>query len=91
MQANQQQLTIDIAGGGPTGLAFALALRAYGVAGRIRVFEPRWQRVDGRIAWRGLAQGNRRRQQIVTIQSNVWRALPPAVQEAQKALKTTNF
>ena len=82
MHSDHPSLTIDIAGGGPTGLAFALALRAYGVAAHIRVFEPRWQRVDGRLAWRGLDQGNRRRQQIVTIQSNVWRALPPAVQEA---------
>jgi 2-polyprenyl-6-methoxyphenol hydroxylase-like FAD-dependent oxidoreductase len=75
-------LRIDVAGGGPVGLAFALAVRACGVHAAIRIFEPRWQRVQGRMAWRGLAQGNRRRQQIVTIQSNVWQALPPALQQA---------
>ena len=83
MRTIPPQLRIDVAGGGPTGLAFALAVRSYGLAARIRVFDPRWEHADdGCIAWRGLQQGNRRRQQIVTIQSNVWRALPVEVQQA---------
>jgi 2-polyprenyl-6-methoxyphenol hydroxylase-like FAD-dependent oxidoreductase len=81
MPANRQ-LTIDVAGGGPTGLTFALALLAYGVDARIRVFDPRWRRSGERVAWRDLPHGNRRRQQIVTIQSNVWHDLPQPIQHA---------
>src|SRR5262245_36203371 len=75
-------LTIDVAGGGPTGLAFAAAARAYGVPARIRIFDPRWRREEGRVVWRDLQHGNRRRQQIVTVQSNVWSALPRSIQQA---------
>ena len=82
MDASRRQLVIDIAGGGPTGLAFALAVQACGIDACLRVFEPRWQYTASGIAWRGSQDGNRRRQQIVTIQSNVWRALPSSVQDA---------
>jgi 2-polyprenyl-6-methoxyphenol hydroxylase-like FAD-dependent oxidoreductase len=75
-------LTIDIAGGGPTGLTFALAVLAYGVNARIRIFDPRWRRDGDQVAWRDLQHGNRRRQQIVTIQSNVWHDLPQTIQHA---------
>lgn len=75
-------LTIDVAGGGPTGLTFALALLAYGVNARIRIFDPRWRKDGDQVQWRDLQHGNRRRQQIVTIQSNVWHDLPQTIQHA---------
>lgn len=75
-------LTIDVSGGGPVGLMFALSLVACGVAARIRVFDARWRRDGDRIAWRDALDGNHRRRQVVTIQGNVWSALPPAVQQA---------
>src|SRR5512134_1730958 len=75
-------LNIDIAGGGPTGLTFARALLAYGVNARIRIFDPRWRKDGEEVAWRDLQHGNRRRQQIVTIQSNVWHDLPQVIQHA---------
>jgi 2-polyprenyl-6-methoxyphenol hydroxylase-like FAD-dependent oxidoreductase len=78
--SGSRHLSIDVAGGGPTGLAFALALCAYRVPARIRIFDPRWRVEGGRVEWRDLAHGNRRRRQIVTIQSKVWSALPPAIQ-----------
>lgn len=80
--SGSRYLSIDVAGGGPTGLAFALALWAYRVPARIRIFDPRWRTEGGRVEWRDLAHGNRRRRQIVTIQSNVWSALPPALRRA---------
>jgi hypothetical protein len=36
-------LRIDVAGGGPPGLAFALVLLAHGVEVRIRVLDLRWR------------------------------------------------
>jgi 2-polyprenyl-6-methoxyphenol hydroxylase-like FAD-dependent oxidoreductase len=77
-----RHLTIDVAGGGPTGLTFALAVLAYGLQVRIRIFDPRWRRDVDRVTWRDVQHGNRRRQQIVTIQSNVWNDLPQAIQHA---------
>src|SRR5512134_2889529 len=77
-----RHLTIDVAGGGPTELTLALALLAYGLRARIRVFDPRWRWDGARVTWRDLQHGNRRRQQIVTIQSNVWHDLPQPIQHA---------
>jgi hypothetical protein len=47
---------------------------------RIRVHDRRWMTRDGRVVWRGKAEGNNRRQQVVTLQSNVWSGLPELVQ-----------
>lgn len=75
-------LRVDVAGGGPVGLAFACTLRsALGGDAEIRVFDRRWMTRDGRVVWKGPAEGNMRRQQVVTVQSNVWSALPEAVQQ----------
>lgn len=81
-QDKRCRLSIDVTGGGPTGLALALGLCAHQVPAEIRVFEPRWYRDGDRVAWRDVEQGNRRRQQIVTLQSNVWTNLPEEVQRA---------
>jgi hypothetical protein len=81
-EAARAPLSIDVTGGGPTGMAFALALTDYGVPATIRIFEPRWREDGNRVVWRDLDHGNRRREQIVTIQSNVWWTLPDQVQRA---------
>ncbi|MFI5615714.1 hypothetical protein [Amycolatopsis sp. NPDC051903] len=75
-------LRVDVAGGGPVGLIFACTLRSMlGDKVRIRVFDRRWVRRDGRITWQGKAEGNNRREQVVTLQSNVWGQLPALVQQ----------
>jgi len=82
-----RQLTIDVAGGGPTGLAFAATVLACDVPARIRIFDPRWRHEEARVVWRDLQHGNRRRQQIVTLQSNVWNGLPRPIQQALFGLR----
>ncbi|MFS8102487.1 hypothetical protein LFM09_35715 [Lentzea alba] len=75
-------LRVDVAGGGPVGLAFACTLKSLlGDQVVLRVYDRRWMRRDGRVVWRGPAEGNNRREQVVTLQSNVWAALPVAVQQ----------
>jgi len=75
-------LRVTVAGGGPVGLSFALLLaHLLGSKVAIRIYDGRWQRVAGRIAWKGPDQGNVRRLQVVTIQSRQYLKLPPEVQE----------
>jgi pSer/pThr/pTyr-binding forkhead associated (FHA) protein len=75
-------LRVTIAGGGPVGLSFALLLEhMMGARVAIKVYESRWTRNGSRIVWKGLEQGNARRQQVVTIQSRQFLRLPPYVQE----------
>lgn len=75
-------LRVEVAGGGPVGLAFAIWLR-WLLAERVhvRVYDRRWTKVGDRIVWRGTEDGNNRRRQVVTLQSNIWRALPEEVQQ----------
>lgn len=47
----------------------------------IRVYDSRWTRDGDRIVWISPAQGNARRQQVVTLQSRQYAKLPPEVQE----------
>ncbi|MGW4482808.1 hypothetical protein ACWEOE_03115 [Amycolatopsis sp. NPDC004368] len=73
-------LRVDVAGGGPVGLIFACTLRSMlGDKVKLRVFDRRWTRRDGRVVWLGKAEGNNRREQVVTLQSNVWGQLPELV------------
>ncbi|GGU58038.1 FHA domain-containing protein [Lentzea flava] len=75
-------LRVDVAGGGPVGLAFACTLKSLlGDQVALRVYDRRWMRRGNRVVWRGAAEGNNRREQVVTLQSNVWSALPSAVQQ----------
>ncbi|MEU0877001.1 hypothetical protein ABZ345_00265 [Lentzea sp. NPDC005914] len=75
-------LRVDVAGGGPVGLAFACTLKSLlGDQVSIRVYDRRWMRRGDRVVWRGAEEGNNRREQVVTLQSNVWSALPTAVQQ----------
>ncbi|MCX2947188.1 hypothetical protein [Lentzea sp. NEAU-D7] len=75
-------LRVDVAGGGPVGLAFACTIKSLlGEQVSVRVHDRRWMRQGNRVVWKGLAEGNNRREQVVTLQSNVWASLPVAVQE----------
>ncbi|MGW4210597.1 hypothetical protein ACWEIJ_21580 [Lentzea sp. NPDC004789] len=75
-------LRVDVAGGGPVGLAFACTLKSLlGGQVSVRVHDRRWMRKGDRVVWRGAAEGNNRREQVVTLQSNVWAALPSVVRQ----------
>jgi hypothetical protein len=47
----------------------------------IKVYDSRWVREGAQIVWKSSAQGNIRREQVVTIQSRQYLKLPPEVQE----------
>ncbi|MFC7615165.1 hypothetical protein ACFQV2_18265 [Actinokineospora soli] len=73
---------MDVAGGGPVGLVFACSLRAMmGDQVVVRVHDRRWRRHGNRVVWMGEQEGNFRREQVVTLQSNVWSTLPLRVQK----------
>jgi hypothetical protein len=75
-------LSVTVSGGGPVGLSFALLLEfLMGPRAAIKVYDSRWAHDGGRIVWKSPAQGNIRRQQVVTIQSRHYLKLPPGVQE----------
>ncbi|HEV2259652.1 MAG TPA: FHA domain-containing protein [Streptosporangiaceae bacterium] len=75
-------LRVTVTGGGPVGLSFALLLEhLMGPRVAIKVYDGRWVRDNGRVVWKAAAQGNVRRQQVVTIQSRQYVKLPPDVQE----------
>ncbi|HEY2063415.1 MAG TPA: hypothetical protein VGH57_33910 [Amycolatopsis sp.] len=75
-------LRVDVAGGGPVGLIFACTLRSMmGEQAKIRVYDRRWTRRGNRIVWRGQEEGNNRREQVVTLQSNVWGQMPQLMQQ----------
>lgn len=75
-------LRVTIAGGGPVGLAFALLLDdLMGPRVAIQIYESRWKWDGDRVAWKTPAEGNVRRQQVVTIQSRQYLKLPPDAQE----------
>mmetsp|Transcript_6502 Transcript_6502/g.9883 ORF Transcript_6502/g.9883 Transcript_6502/m.9883 type:complete len:226 (-) Transcript_6502:1151-1828(-) len=79
--------TLVIVGGGPVGLITALLLIEYGrrsnIEYNIHLYERRWKTdTDGKMVWKDKRDGNNRRGQVVTIQSNVWSLLPSHVKEA---------
>jgi hypothetical protein len=75
-------LRVTVTGGGPVGLAFSLLLAdLMGPRVAIRVYDGRWRREGGRVAWKGLEEGNVRRLQVVTIQSRQFRKLPQEMQD----------
>ncbi len=81
-EAAARPLRVEVAGGGPVGLAFAILLRwLLGELARVRVYDRRWSPDGRRVAWRGRKEGNNRRRQVVTLQSNVWSMLPPELQQ----------
>lgn len=73
-------LCVTIIGGGPVGLALATMLGSALPKDRLRVriFEHRWYRRQGRIEWKDGSHANQRRRQVTTIQSRQYTALPSA-------------
>lgn len=64
------------------GLSFACTLKSMlGDRVVVRVHDRRWTRRGNRVVWCGPAEGNTRREQVVTLQSNVWSLLPELVRE----------
>jgi FHA domain len=75
-------LRVTISGGGPVGLTFALLLAdALGPRVAIRIYNGRWKRDGRRVVWKGIEEGNVRRQQVVTIQSRQFLKLPQEIQD----------
>ncbi|MEU5599588.1 FHA domain-containing protein [Streptomyces sp. NPDC020298] len=76
-------LRVTITGGGPVGLAFALTLENM-LRGRvaIKIYESRWIKNGSSVVWKDETHGNTRRQQVVTIQSRQYLALPEEMQSA---------
>ncbi len=76
-------LRITVIGGGPVGLTFA-AMVVAALAGRdvrVRMFDPRWRRDGNGVIWKELDDANRRRRQVITVQSRQYTLLPRAVVE----------
>lgn len=75
-------LRVTISGGGPVGLSLALLLeRLLGPRVAVTVYDGRWTRDGARVVWKNEAQGNVRRQQVVTVQSRQYLNLPEEVQD----------
>jgi FHA domain len=75
-------MKVTISGGGPVGLTFALLLAdLMGSRVAIRIYNGRWKRDDQRVVWKGIEEGNVRRQQVVTIQSRQFLKLPQEMQD----------
>ena len=80
----KRPLRVMVSGGGPVGLAFALTIKhLMGDGVWLEIFDERWTKTrDNRTVWRGIGEGNARREQVVTIQSRQYSQLPDFVQEA---------
>lgn len=76
-------LRVTVTGGGPVGLAFALSLEEM-LSGRVAVtvYDGRWTRKGSAVVWKDEAQGNVRRQQVVTVQSRQYLALSEEIRSA---------
>jgi 2-polyprenyl-6-methoxyphenol hydroxylase-like FAD-dependent oxidoreductase len=76
--AMDDMLRITVIGGGPVGLIFS-ALIISGMPEdkvRIRIYDHRWHVRAGHVEWKDAQQGNRRREQVVTVQSRQYTILP---------------
>ena len=76
--SNDKPGHVCISGGGPVGLITAAMLLDNSRISdqpppKIHIFDSRWAKDEesGNILWRGQNSGNNRRQQVVTLQSNV--------------------
>lgn len=77
----EQVLHVTVSGGGPVGLSLALLLEhLMGDRVAVTMYDGRWTQDGSRVVWRNEAQGNNRRQQVVTVQSRQYLNLPEEVQ-----------
>ena len=80
--ARVSAMKVTISGGGPVGLTFALLLAdLMGPRVAIKIYNSRWKRDGRQVVWKGLEEGNVRRQQVVTIQSRQFLKLPQEMQD----------
>jgi hypothetical protein len=80
--ASVSAMKVTISGGGPVGLTFALLLAdLMGPRVAIKIYNSRWKRDGRQVVWKGLEEGNVRRQQVVTIQSRQFLKLPREMQD----------
>ncbi|MEV1062880.1 FHA domain-containing protein [Streptomyces sp. NPDC050263] len=81
--ADPGTLRVTVTGGGPVGLALALALDEQ-LPGRaqITVYDARWRKEGSTVVWKDERHGNVRRQQVVTVQSRQYLALSEEVRSA---------
>ncbi|MFF4778916.1 FHA domain-containing protein [Microtetraspora fusca] len=76
-----QVMRVTVSGGGPVGLSLALLLdHLMGQRVAITMYDGRWAQDGSRVVWKNAAQGNNRRQQVVTVQSRQYLNLPEEVQ-----------
>ncbi|UJR19544.1 hypothetical protein I4U23_022674 [Adineta vaga] len=81
-KSERSPLVVVVSGGGPVGLTFSLNLAMImGKKVKINVYDGRWfADENGKIQWRGEEQGNRRRDQVVSLQDHVIEQLPKYIQ-----------
>ncbi len=76
-------LRVRVVGGGPVGLTLGLTLdHLLGADAEVTVHDGRWVEDGGKVRWKRAAEGNDRREQVVTLQSGVTADLPPHVERA---------
>jgi 2-polyprenyl-6-methoxyphenol hydroxylase-like FAD-dependent oxidoreductase len=79
--SKEAPLRAAVVGGGPVGLSFAMMLSdLMGARTDVTVYDGRWKETGAGVAWKTEADGNRRRAQVVTLQSEVVRLLPDDAQ-----------
>lgn len=78
-----QRLRITVIGGGPIALTFCALItsRMSEDEVRIRIYDHRWHMEAGQVNWMGAKQANRRREQVVTVQSRQYTLLPSQLRD----------
>ena len=81
--SSRQKLRVNITGGGPVGLILASSLKElFHHHIDVRIFDDRWKQTSQGVSWKSLEDKNKRRLQVVTIQSKPLAMLPPILKKA---------